>query len=129
MLIQLWETDPLMVGIASALCVPLILCLMFLRARYVEYRVLRRMIRNGTAQVLRRLILQYGGSLYTQSHNRALKGLVFAAYELGATRGQRYVFEKAVTAEVPSLAPYLIQLMNVCPHPKCTLKTYFLPQI
>ena len=103
MLIQLWETDPLMVGIASALCVPLILCLMFLRARYVEYRVLRRMIRNGTAQVLRRLILQYKGSLYTQSNNRTLKGLVFAAYELGATRSQRYVFEKAVTAEVPSL--------------------------
>ena len=129
MLIQLWETDPLMVGIASALCVPLILCLMFLRARYVEYRVLRRMIRNGTAQVLRRLILQYKGSLYTQSHNRALKGLVLAAYELGSTRSQRYVFEKAVTAEVPSLAPYIIQLMKVCPHPKCTLKTYFFPQI
>ena len=129
MLIQLWETDPLMVGIASALCVPLILCLMFLRARYVEYRVLRRMIRNGTAQVLRRLILQYKGSLYTQSHNGALKGLVFAAYELGATRSQRYVFEKAVTAEIPSLAPYLIRLMNVCPHPRCTLKTYIFPQI
>lgn len=129
MLIQLWETDPLMVGIASALGVPLILCFMFFWSRYVEYLTLRRMLRNGTAQVLRRLVLQYKGSLYTQSHNRALKGLVFAAYELGATRSQRYVFEKAVTAEVPSLAPYIIKLMNVCPHAKCTLKTYFFPQI
>ena len=83
MLIQLWETDPLMVGIASALGVPLILCLMFFWSRYVEYLTLRRMLRNGTAQVLRRLVLQYKGSLYTQSHNRALKGLVFAVYELG----------------------------------------------
>lgn len=129
MLIQLWEADPLMVGIASALGVPLILCLMFFWSRYVEYLTLRRMLRNGTAQVLRRLVLQYKGSLYTQSHNRALKGLVFAVYELGATRSQRYVFEKAVTAEVPSLAPYIIKLMNVCPHAKCTLKTYFFPQI
>lgn len=129
MLIHLWETDPLMVGIAVALGVPLILCLMFIRSRYVEYLTLRRMLRNGTAQVLRRLVLQYKGSLYTQSHNRTLRGLVFAAYELGATRSQRYAFKKAVLAEVPSLAPYLIKLMNVCPHAKCTLKTYIFPQI
>ena len=128
-MIQLWETDPLMVGIASALCVPLILCLMFLRARYVEYRVLRRIIRNGTAQVLRRILSRYKGRTFSIMTEESLKGLVFAAYELGATRSQRYVFEKAVTAEIPSLAPYLIRLMNVCPHPRCTLKTYIFPQI
>ena len=38
-----------MVGIASALGVPLILCLMFLWARYVEYRVLRCIIRNSAS--------------------------------------------------------------------------------
>jgi hypothetical protein len=118
-----------MVGIASALGVPLILCLMFLWARYVEYFTLRRMLRNGTAQVLRRILSRYKGKTFGIMTEESLKGLVFAAYELGATRSQRYVFEKAVTAEIPSLAPYLIKLMNVCPHPRCTLKTYIFPQI
>lgn len=129
MLIQLWETDPLMVGIASALGVPLILCLMFFWSRYVEYLTLRRMLRNGTAQVLRRILSRYKGHTFGIMTEESLKGLVFAAYELGATRSQRYVFEKAVTAEIPSLAPYLIKLMNVCPHPRCTIKTYIFPQI
>lgn len=124
MLKHLWETAPLVIG-----SVPLILSLMWLRARYLEYARLRKLIRNGTAQVLRRLVLEYRGSLYTQANNRALKGLVFAVYELGATRSQRYAFKKAVLAEVPSLAPYIIQLMSVCPHAKCTLKTYLFPQI
>lgn len=128
MLIHLWETNQWLIGIAASLVVPLILLLMFVRARYLEYHRLRNIMRNGTAQVLRRVLCvrRIPESIFEE---RTLKGLVYATYELGTTRSQRYVFRKAVLAEAPALAPYLIKLMEMCPHPRCTIKTILFPTI
>ena len=114
-----------MIGFA----LPLILLLFFIWARATEFFRLKKLLRDGTTQAIHNAMCRHrfiGPSLF---HHDALREFAFAVYELGSTRSQRYVFKLAVLSEIPSLAPYVDQLMRWCPHPKCTLKTLFIPAI
>lgn len=95
-------------------------CTLFVRARYKEYRYVKRWLQGTTNQVLECLQFHrcFGGVLPPEDRNSFMR-LGVAFYELGGTKCQRYVLKKAILAsEYAPLWKALALIIEATPHPK-----------
>lgn len=108
-----------MVGV-TALGLTAVGCALFVRARYKEYRYVRRWLQGTTNQVLDCLQFHryFGGVLPAEDRNSFMR-LGVAFYELGGTKCQRFVLKKAFQkSEYLALWRLVVMIIDATPHPK-----------
>ena len=107
------------------LCCAALMLLLYIRARYIEYRKVQELLSVGTNQVLNSLF-----SLQSACREEPLRELWFAIHELGNTRVQRWLFKRAVLKSPFIGAWPVIEFLMFLSKPRATdLKRLFFPCI
>lgn len=112
--------------VASALlCCTSTLCILYVRARYIEYSRVQEWLQAGTNQVLDSMF-----SLQSVCRDEPFRGLWFAIHELGSTDVQRWLFKRAVkNSSIAKAWPVIEFIMNHTSHPETGVRRLFFPCI
>lgn len=107
------------------LCCIVLMCILYIRARYIEYRKVQRWLRAGTNQVLDSLF-----SLQSSCREEPFRELWFAIHKLGRSGVQRWLFKRAVkNSPLAKGWPVIEFIMNNTRHPAIDVKSLFFPCI
>lgn len=105
------------------LCCAVLVCILYVRARYIEYRRVQAWLHAGTNQVLDSLF-----SLQSVCRDEPFRELWFAIHELGSTKTQRWLFKRAVKKSPFAKGwPVIEFIMNHTDHPATNVKRLLFP--
>lgn len=100
------------IGVAI-LCLAFVGCILFVRARYIEYKTFQKWLQSATTQVLWGALNWSRPGEWDEVDPASLPvRLGLALYKLGSTRSQRYVLRKVLEASPYASFTWIVGILK-----------------